>query len=157
MTIRVLCVGKTNQPFVADGLAEFKKRLTHYAQLEWIELSDVRHGSALQPPTLKKAEAEAILSHIIPSDVLVLLDEGGKQMTSEELASWLQEITTNRMQRLTLAIGGAYGFHQSLYDRAQQKISMSKLTFSHQLVRLILAEQLYRACTIMRGEPYHHR
>lgn len=155
MHIKILAIGKTKRGFILDGLNEYLGRLKHYSKLEWIEISDVKN-SKLGIEDLKNAEADLFLSKLSPSDKLILLDENGKQYTSEDFASYI-----NKMQiasnNLVFCIGGAFGFSPSMYERADGKLSLSNMTFSHQMVRMLFAEQLYRAFTILKGEKYHHR
>lgn len=155
MHIKILAIGKTKRGFILDGLNEYLGRLKHYVKLDWIEIADVKN-TKLSLEDLKKAEADLFLSKLSPGDKVILLDENGKQYTSEDFASYI-----NKMQiasnNLVFCIGGAFGFSPSMYERADGKLSLSHMTFSHQMVRMLFAEQLYRAFTILKGEKYHHR
>lgn len=155
MNIRVICVGRTRQKYVSDGTTLFLNRLKHYCKLEWIELDDHALKNAT-PENHRKAEGEIILRHLQPSDFVVLLDERGEEFTSDALAAWINKRMSSGIRNLILIIGGAYGFSPAVKDRCNQEICLSRLTFPHDLVRLILAEQLYRAFTILKGEKYHH-
>jgi 23S rRNA (pseudouridine1915-N3)-methyltransferase len=157
LQIKLLQVGKTFQPFVIQGIAEFEKRLKHYCLLETITISDLKNASSLTHDQVKKQEALAILKQISPTDVLLLLDERGTQYTSVELANYFNKQINAGVKKITIVIGGAFGFDETLYTRANGMISLSKLTFSHQMVRLFLVEQVYRAFTIIKGEKYHHQ
>ena len=156
MTLRVLSIGKTNIAYVKDGTGLFLNRLKHYVKLSWEELADVKNAAQLKPIDLKRIEGELILGKLKPGDVLVLLDETGNNMDSLAFANWLENKMMHAPKDFVFVIGGAYGFSDEVYKRSDFKISLSKMTFNHQLVRLIFAEQLYRAFTIQRGEPYHH-
>jgi len=156
MKIRVLSIGKTNIDFVEQGLQEYLKRLKHYTKLEWIELPDVKQVDRSNTSELKTRESERFLEQLKPTDHLILLDEKGKHRSSEEMANWIKDHQLYQQSDLVFIIGGAYGFSETLYAKANGKLSLSKMTFNHQMVRMIFAEQLYRAFTIIKGEPYHH-
>ena len=156
MKITLLTVGKTDRDWVKQGLELYISRLKHYIPFSLIEIPELKNVSALSTEQIKTKEGELILKHIRPADDLILMDERGKMYTSIEFAKVLQDKISYIGKDIVFAIGGAYGFSQDVYDRANSKISLSKMTFSHQMVRAIFAEQLYRAFTIMRGEPYHH-
>ena len=157
MKITLLTVGKTDIKWVKEGLGMYSDRISHYVPFSVTEIPELKNVSALSVEQIKKKEAELILRQVRPQDELVLLDERGQRRTSIAFASWLE----NRMSRggrdLVFVVGGAYGFGTEVYDRADSMISLSEMTFSHQMVRTIFAEQLYRAFTIIRGEPYHHQ
>lgn len=155
--IKLLQIGKTFQPFVQDGIAEFEKRLKHYCMLETITIADVKNASSLTHEQVKKQEAIALLKHVSATDTLLLLDERGTQYTSVELANYFNKQINAGVKKITVVIGGAFGFDETVYTRANGLISLSKLTFSHQMVRLFLVEQVYRAFTIIKGEKYHHQ
>lgn len=157
MKIKVLCIGKTGKKFLEEGEQEYLSRLKHYIAVERIEIPDIRNQKNLSEEQIKKQEGELILSKITSGDQLYLLDEHGKTFTSEKFADFLQQRFNQGGKSLVLAIGGAYGFSKEVYETANGKISLSELTFSHQMVRMILFEQLYRGMTILKGEPYHHR
>jgi len=148
-------MGKTNFPFLREGIELYKNRIDHYINFEVIEIPDKKQGGS-DPIIITKREGEAILSKIAANDFLVILDEKGKEMASVEFAKFLGIKMNQQAKRIVFAIGGAYGFSEAVYDRANASFSLSKLTFSHQLVRIIFLEQLYRAFTILKGEPYHH-
>lgn len=153
-TILIL-VGKTiNKHFVA-GIEDYADRISHYMPFEIVTIPELRNTKNLSEDQQKTYEGELILRQIQPSDTVVLLDEHGKEFRSIEYARWLQQ-RQQTARRLVFVIGGPYGFSDAVYSRANEKISLSKMTFSHQMVRLIFTEQLYRACTIIKGEPYHH-
>jgi len=148
-------MGKTNFSFLHEGIELYKNRIDHYVNFEVIEIPDKKQGGN-DPVIITKREGEAILSKIAANDFLVILDEKGKELASVEFAKFLGIKMNQRAKRIIFAIGGAYGFSEAVYDRANASFSLSKLTFSHQLVRIIFLEQLYRAFTILKGEPYHH-
>lgn len=156
MKIRVISIGKTNIDFVKSGLEQYLKRLNHYCTLDWIELPDVKQVDKQNKDQIKQKEGEKLLEHVKPVDKLVLLDERGKGISSTQLASWIDQHMIYEPNDLVFFIGGAYGFSEAVYKRSDHKISLSLLTFNHQMVRLIFSEQLYRAFTIIKGEPYHH-
>lgn len=156
MNIDLVVVGKTDSKEVASLVEMYSKRLSHYCRFSVITLADVRNTRNMAPSRQKQLEGEAILRDVADGDYLVLMDERGKQYTSLEYAEWLQKRMLSGSKRLVLVIGGPYGFSEEVYARANDKISLSKMTFSHQIVRAIFAEQLYRAFTILNNEPYHH-
>lgn len=156
MKITLLTVGKTDIKWVKEGLEMYVSRLKHYINFELTEIPELKNVSALSKEQIKLKEGELILKHLKPADLLVLMDEKGKEFRSVQFASMLEEKLNRGGRDMVFVIGGAYGFSEAVYSRADDKISLSKMTFSHQLVRTIFAEQLYRAFTIMRGEPYHH-
>ena len=156
MKITLLTVGKTDRDWVRQGLDIYVSRLKHYIPFALTEIPELKNVSSLSTEQIKIREGELILKAVRPGDDLILLDERGRQFTSVELAKVLQDKISYIGKDITFVIGGAYGFSQAVYDRADSRISLSKMTFSHQMVRAIFAEQLYRAFTIMRGEPYHH-
>ena len=155
MKTELIVVGRTvNKHFIA-GIADYSERIGHYMPFSITTIPELKNTKSLTEEQQKQAEGEQILKLIQPSDTVVLLDEHGHEFRSMELASWLEQ-KRNTARRLVFVIGGPYGFSQAVYTRANEKISLSKMTFSHQMVRLIFTEQLYRACTIIKGEPYHH-
>lgn len=156
VNVKLLCVGKTVVPWVKEGLDTYVSRLGHYLPFSIVEIPELKNAGALSEDQIKEKEGELILKQITPSDTLVLLDERGQEYRSLEFAGKLEKWQSSGARNLVFVIGGAYGFTQKVYDRASEKISLSKMTFSHQMVRVIFAEQLYRACTILKGEPYHH-
>ena len=157
MKIKVLSIGKTDNKNIQVLLEDYKKRLSHYGPFEWVELSDVKNVKNLSEAQQKQAEAQLVLKQLTPADQLILLDEKGKRLSSEDFAQYMQKKMNSGLKQLVLLIGGPYGFSPDLYQRANGKLSLSDMTFSHQMVRLFLIEQLYRAHTILRNEPYHHR
>ena len=156
MKITLLTVGKTDRDWVRQGLDIYVSRLKHYTPFSMVEIPELKNVSALSKDQIKAKEGELILKNIRPTDDLILLDEHGKEYTSVELAKVIQEKSSYTGKDMVFVIGGAYGFSPEVYSRANSKISLSRMTFSHQMVRAIFAEQLYRAFTIMKGEPYHH-
>lgn len=155
MKTELIVVGRTvNKHFIA-GIADYSERIGHYMPFSITTIHELKNTKSLTEEQQKQAEGEQILKLIQPSDTVVLLDEHGHEYRSVELASWLEQ-KRNTARRLVFVIGGPYGFSQAVYTQANEKISLSKMTFSHQMVRLIFTEQLYRACTIIKGEPYHH-
>jgi len=156
MKITLLTVGKTDVKWVKEGLDLYVSRLVHYVPFQVREIPELKNVSSLDKSSIKSREGELILKNVRPADEVILLDEGGRELRSMELASWLEERLARGSRDLVFVVGGAYGFSPEVYARADSKISLSKMTFSHQMVRTIFAEQLYRAFTILRGEPYHH-
>ncbi|MDD5862390.1 MAG: 23S rRNA (pseudouridine(1915)-N(3))-methyltransferase RlmH [Prevotella sp.] len=155
MKTLLILVGKTvNKHFVA-GINDYVERIGHYMPFSITVLPEPKNTKSLTEAQQKEAEGQNILKQIQPSDTVVLLDEHGTEYRSVEYARWLQK-KANTSRRLVFVIGGPYGFSEEVYKRANDKISLSRMTFSHQMVRLIFVEQLYRACTIIKGEPYHH-
>ena len=156
MKITLLTVGKTDKDWVRQGLDIYVSRLKHYIPFSIVEIPELKNVSALSKDQIKSKEGELILKNRRPTDDVILLDEKGKQYTSVELAKIIQDKISYAGKDIIFIIGGAYGFSDAVYQRANSKLSLSKMTFSHQMVRAIFAEQIYRAFTIMRGEPYHH-
>lgn len=156
MKITLLTVGKTDKDWVRQGMEIYVSRLKHYIPFAVVEIPELKNVSALTKDQIKMREGELILKNIKPTDDLILLDERGKEYTSVELAKVIQDKISYVGKDMVYVIGGAYGFSDAVYQRANSKISLSRMTFSHQMVRAIFVEQLYRAFTIMKGEPYHH-
>lgn len=156
MKITLLTVGKTDVSWVKDGLAVYVARLSHYVQFRLVEIPELKAVSSLSREQICRKEAALILGHVKPSDELILLDEHGSTMASLEFSRFLSDRMSRGRKDLVFVVGGAYGFAPEVYDRAVSKLSLSKMTFSHQMVRVIFAEQLYRAFTILKGEPYHN-
>ncbi len=156
MTIKLIYIGKTFQSFIADGCAEFENRLKKYHRVEVVILPDVKAGGVLDAASLKKAEAQLVMKQLKSEDWLVLLDEKGQQFGSVDFAKNLQQKMNKGLKTLVFLVGGAYGFDEIVYERANEKLSFSKMTFSHQMIRLFLTEQIYRAFTILKNEPYHN-
>lgn len=156
MDITLLTVGKTDVKWVKEGLDLYASRLRHYVPFSVVEIPELKKVSALTHAQIKEKEGELILKQLTPSDTLILLDEHGREFRSLEFAEYIEKQLAGGGKNLVFTIGGAYGFSEAVYQRAQGKISLSRMTFSHQMVRTIFAEQLYRAFTILKGEPYHH-
>ncbi len=155
MTITLLVVGKTTDPRLQSLIEDYQQRLKHYVPFEFVVVPDIKNAKSLSEEQLKAAEGEAILARLTPSMEVVLLDEHGREYRSIEYAEWWQK-KMSAGRDLMLVIGGAYGFSKEVYARADGKLSLSQMTFSHQMIRLMAIEQIYRAMTILRGEPYHH-
>ena len=156
MKIQIIVVGKTNQDFVQKGLDEFCNRLKHYIQFEINVIPEIKNTKNLSQEQQKEKEGELILKNLQAGDFLVLLDERGREFSSLQFADYLEKKMHTVNKRLVFLIGGPYGFSPKIYDMANEKISLSKMTFSHQMIRLVFVEQLYRAMTILNNEPYHH-
>jgi 23S rRNA (pseudouridine1915-N3)-methyltransferase len=156
MKFQFWSVGKNHEPYVKEGIEAFTKRISNYYPVEWNIIPMPKHSANLSEMDLKKKEGEMIIGFLQKEDYLVLLDEKGKQLSSEELAAFLQTRANESIKNIVFLIGGAYGVSDMVRKRANYQWSLSKLVFPHQLVRLILAEQLYRACSINRNEKYHH-
>ena len=156
MKIQFWSVGKTHEAYVKSGVEEFTKRINNYFTADWLIISSPKNAAKLSQIELKKAEALVILNQIQKDDYLILLDERGKQISSPEVAKWIQKRANASTKRIVFLIGGAFGVDQSVMQRADLTWSFSPLVFPHMLVRLILSEQVYRACTILRNEKYHH-
>jgi 23S rRNA (pseudouridine1915-N3)-methyltransferase len=156
MKTLLILVGKTTDKHFQAGITDYVERIGHYMPFELVTIPELKNTKSLSEEQQKTAEGELILKQIQPSDTVVLLDEHGKEFRSLELADWLGRRLNASGRDLVFVVGGAYGFSDAVYARADGKLSLSKMTFSHQLVRTIFAEQLYRAFTILRGEPYHH-
>jgi len=156
MKITLLLVGKTEDAYLREGISKYLNRLRHYARIDFVEIPELKNTKALSPEQQKAREAELILKRILPTDHVILLDEKGVQLTSQQFADYLDKKALGSVSNLVFVVGGPYGFDGSVYRKANDKISLSKMTFSHQMVRLFFAEQLYRAFTIIKGEPYHH-
>ncbi len=156
MNIELIVIGKTDSKEVASLVEMYGKRVNHYCKFSITTLPDVKNTKSLSVKQQRTMEGEAILRQIDESDYVVLLDERGVQMRSLEFADWLRKRMVSGLRRLVLVIGGPYGFSDEVYARSNQKLSLSLMTFSHQIVRAIFAEQIYRAFTILNNEPYHH-
>lgn len=157
MKITLLFVGKTIKPFLIEGEKEYDNRLKHYIKLEEIVIPELKNVSKFSIDEIKTKEGDLLLSKINPTDTVILLDDKGVSYSSEEFSGWIEQHQLKSTKNVLFVVGGAYGFSREVYERAQQKISFSKMTFSHQMIRLILKEQIYRAYTILKGEPYHHK
>lgn len=157
MKIEFCVVGKTKAPYLKEGISIFEKRLVHYNPFSIEIIPDLKNAGKLKSHEVKEKEGEAILKRLKNEDYLILLDEGGKQFTSEEFANQVQSLLQKPNRKIVFQIGGAFGFSKKVYERANHKIGLSKLTFSHQMVRLFFVEQLYRAFTILKNEKYHNK
>jgi len=157
MTIKLLGIGKTDDPALQNLTEVYINRLQFYNKFEFELIPDIKKAKNLNENQQKQKEGELLLNKLIASDFVVLLDEGGKQFTSEAFSEYIQKRLNSGLKKLVFVIGGPYGFSDAVYNRADSTISLSKMTFSHQMVRLFFTEQLYRAFTILRNEPYHHR
>ena len=156
MKITLLTVGRTDVEWVRKGLDLYVSRLRHYVPFSLIEIPELKNVSALAREQIKQKEGELVLKALKPSDCVILLDERGREYRSIEFSAMLEDRMSRGGRDLVFVVGGAYGFSDAVYSRSDEKISLSKMTFSHQMVRTIFAEQLYRAFTIIRGESYHH-
>ena len=156
MRISLLTVGKTDVKWVREGLETYVSRLSHYVPFSLEEIPELRNASALSREQIREKEGELILRRLKDTDEVILLDEHGREYRSVEWAAFLGEKLSRSSRDLVFVVGGAYGFSQKVYDRAASRLSLAKMTFSQQMVRTIFAEQLYRAFTIIKGEPYHH-
>ena len=156
MKIVLLAIGKTKEQYLIEGISQYQKRLNHYTQFELLEIPNIKNANNLSDFELLRKEGELILQQLQPSDHLVLLDDKGKDFTSSKFAEKLQGWMLSSKKRLVFVVGGAYGFSEQVYQRGNEKLSLSKMTFSHQMVRLFFVEQIYRGYTILNNEPYHH-
>jgi 23S rRNA (pseudouridine1915-N3)-methyltransferase len=157
MKITLLTIGKTEDTYLREGIDKYLSRLKHYIKFEIIEIPELKNTKALSEPQQKAKEAELIFKNTATTDHLILLDENGQELTSVKFAHLLNKKMVASVQNLVFVIGGPYGFDETVYKRANDKLSLSQMTFSHQMVRLFFAEQVYRAFTILKGEPYHHQ
>ncbi len=155
MKMKLIAIGKTDEAFLVEGIEKYLKRLKHYVSFEIMVLNDVKTGKKLNIELQKEQEGRAILEKVQSNETLILLDENGKEFTSVGFANFLQK-KLNAGNNLVFVIGGPFGFSTEVYQRADAQLALSKLTFSHQMVRLFFVEQLYRAFTIIKGEKYHH-
>jgi 23S rRNA (pseudouridine1915-N3)-methyltransferase len=156
MKLTLLMIGKTDEKYIQEGIDRYKKRLEHYTDFRLEIIPDLKKGKNMKVNQQKFKEGELILAKRAPAQEFHLLDEKGKQMTSRQFAAFLQKKMASGIKELVFVIGGPYGFSDEVYEQAHSKISLSKMTFSHQLARLLCMEQFYRAFTILKGEPYHH-
>ncbi len=156
MKISLLCIGKTDDKFIQEGIDKYLKRLKHYITFNISILPDVKNVKNMSVAQQMDKEADFFLKNLTNTDFVVLLDEKGKEFRSVEFADYLQQKMVTSVQHVVFLIGGPYGFDKRVKERANAQMSLSKLTFSHQMVRLFFVEQVYRAFTIMKGEPYHH-
>jgi 23S rRNA (pseudouridine1915-N3)-methyltransferase len=156
MKVKLICIGKTGKKFLEDGENEYMQRVKHYVQIERVEIPDLKNARKLTFEQIKQMEGKETLSKLGSGEQLILLDERGSLLSSLEFANFVQQRFNAGGKALVFVIGGAYGFSPEVYEAAQGNISLSKMTFSHQMIRMIFFEQLYRAMTILKGEPYHH-
>lgn len=156
MKITLILSGKTDDDYIVKGFTMYEQRLKHYISFESIVISALKNTKALSIEQQKQKEGELILKNILSSDRLILLDENGKEYNSIGFSEFIQQQMNSGIKNVVFAVGGPYGFSEEVYKRANGKISLSKMTFSHQMVRLFFVEQLYRAMTILKNEPYHH-
>ena len=156
MKVVLLSVGKTDEDFYAQAMDIFRKRLSHYIPFDLEFISDVKNTKHLSEKEQKNLEGEALLNRIHQGDYIVLLDDKGNQYSSVEFSRFIEKKSHSVSKRLVFVVGGPYGFPDDVYRRANEKLSLSRMTFTHQMVRLVFVEQLYRAMTILNGEPYHH-
>ncbi|MDG1428822.1 MAG: 23S rRNA (pseudouridine(1915)-N(3))-methyltransferase RlmH [Crocinitomicaceae bacterium] len=156
MKIKLICVGKTISKYLIEGEVEYLSRLKHYCNIEKIEIPELKNAKKMRQDQIKKEEGRLILSKIALGEQVILLDEGGKTHTSIEFSKYLQKRLNQGGKSIVFIVGGAYGFSEEVYSKSSGKISLSDMTFSHQMVRLFFLEQLYRGFTILKGEPYHH-
>lgn len=157
MRIQLWSIGKAHEPYVKSGVEDFTKRISNYFKVEWVIIPQPKNAGMMSEMDLKKKEAEVVMEWLDKDDYLVALDERGKQLSSEGLANFMQARANAGTKKLVFLIGGAFGIDETVLKRANYTWSLSQLVFPHQLARLILAEQLYRACTILRNEKYHHK
>jgi 23S rRNA (pseudouridine1915-N3)-methyltransferase len=156
MKITLLVIGKTNEDFIATGIQKYIKRLVHYVPFELKTLPDIKNTKGITESQQKEEEGKLFLGSILSGDYVVLLDEKGKDYTSRQFSEYIAKKMNTVPKNLIFVIGGPYGFSQAMYERANEKLSLSKMTFSHEMIRLFFVEQIYRAMTILKGEPYHH-
>ncbi|PHS09528.1 MAG: 23S rRNA (pseudouridine(1915)-N(3))-methyltransferase RlmH [Kordia sp.] len=157
MNIKLIAIGKTDDKQLLQLIEQYQKRLKHYIKFDLDIIPDIKNVKNLSEKQQKEKEGELILKKLSPTDVLVLLDENGKQFTSVDFSSYLQKKMNAGIKQLVFVIGGPYGFSEAVYQKAQGKVSLSKMTFSHQMIRLFVVEQIYRGFTILKNEPYHHQ
>ncbi|GAA4797786.1 23S rRNA (pseudouridine(1915)-N(3))-methyltransferase RlmH [Olivibacter ginsenosidimutans] len=156
MKITLICIGKTDETYLETGINKYLNRLKHYINFNMVLLPDIKNNKNITIEQQKLKEAQQILKQIDATDTVILLDEWGKAYRSVDFAKQLNQYLLNSIQHLVFIIGGPYGFDQAILNRAQSKLSLSSMTFSHQMIRLFFVEQLYRAFSILRGEPYHN-
>ena len=157
MQIKLIAIGKTDDKQLLQLIEQYQKRLKHYIKFDLDIIPDIKNVKNLSEKQQKEKEGELILKKINSTDILVLLDENGKQFSSIEFSAYLQKKMNAGIKQLVFVIGGPYGFSETVYQKAQGKISLSKMTFSHQMIRLFVVEQIYRGFTILKNEPYHHQ
>ena len=156
MRINLICLGKTDDKEINKLIKYYQNRLPKHWNFEITEIADVKNAKNLSSDLLKKEEGKLILNHVENSDLMILLDEKGKQFTSREFAEKIEGWMNSSVKKVCIIIGGAYGFSEEIYNRAQEKMALSKMTFTHQMIRLFFVEQIYRADQILQGKPYHN-
>ena len=156
MTIELWWIGKTNFAYLKEGIELYKKRLGKYLNFKLVEIPDIKASKKISKQEIKLKEGQEILKKLLPKDFLILLDENGKELDSIAFAKEIEKFMISGPSKVIFLIGGAYGFSEAIYKRANRKVALSKMTFSHQMVRLFFVEQLYRAHSIINKEPYHH-
>jgi len=156
MKVVLLFLGKTTDDYARQALKVYQERLGHYLNLQIEEVPDLKSTKNLSEAQVKAREAEAVLAWVKPENQVVLLDERGLEQTSAQFATWMQKKMNSGLRSLVFVVGGPYGFDDSVYEAVKERLSLSRMTFSHQMVRVFFIEQLYRAMTILHGEPYHH-
>lgn len=156
MKIKLLLIGKTDESYLKQGIEKYTKRIKHYLSFDFIIVPDLKNTGKLSEEQQKQKEGELILNQLNPADFVVLLDEKGKEYSSVDFSKFIEKQMISGLKNLVFIVGGPYGFSKQLYEKSSIKISLSQMTFSHQMVRLIFVEQLYRAMSIIKGEPYHH-
>jgi 23S rRNA (pseudouridine1915-N3)-methyltransferase len=156
MKINLIVVGKTNEKYLINGEAEYAKRINRYVKFAKIEIPELKNAKKMSHEEIKREEGKLILSKLSPQGVIVLLDDKGQAKTSLQFSKWIQNTMNRGHKHITFIVGGAYGFSDEVYKTANEQLSLSKMTFSHQMIRLFFTEQIYRAFTILNNEPYHH-
>jgi 23S rRNA (pseudouridine1915-N3)-methyltransferase len=156
MQIKILAIGKTDDKSIKALMEQYEKRLKHYIKMDWEIIPDIKNAHTLSFQQQKEKEGQLLLQKINPSDYVVLFDENGKHYTSLGFSDWIQKKMNASTRTLVFVIGGPYGFSLSVYERSNELLSLSKMTFSHQMIRIFISEQIYRAFTILKNEPYHH-
>lgn len=156
MEISVVSIGKITTNWINEGLSVFETRIPHYIKYNSVVIPDIRNTKGMTKDKIKDEEGKLILDQISPADLVVLLDERGRESTSRDFAEWIQKQMNSGRKKVVLVIGGPYGFSQAVYNRGNSLMALSKMTLTHEMAKLILTEQLYRAMTILKGEPYHH-
>lgn len=156
MEITILSVGKVASPWIAKGIEEFEKRLSRYIKFSSKLIPDIRNSKALTKDLIKIEEGKNLLTEINPSDFVILLDERGKEFSSQSFSHWIEKQLSSGKKRIVFVIGGPFGFSEAIYQRSDSQLSLSKMTFTHEMAKLFFTEQIYRAFTILNNEPYHH-
>ena len=157
MKVKLLLTGKTNSDYLKSGIDDYTQRLKHYLPFEMLVIPELKNNKNMSEDQQKKKEGDLILAQINSPDLVILLDENGKEFSSVGFSDFIRKKMASGLKSMIFVVGGPYGFSDEVYKRSDMKVSLSKMTFSHQMVRLIFVEQLYRAMTILKGEPYHHK